>query len=443
MSTPNSPVSAGQRRASGGKFRGRGGQAALLATLSLPLVFGTVGLVVDVGWCYFLKERVQTAADGAATAAAVYALNNNDTCAIATCGTALNCSGITAPPANARAAGCLYATADGPPVLTASVMENDGAHPPAGLSGVTPTMWVKATVNASAPPGFLAFLGFTSSAGISASAIAGVSAVPATSCVYALDPNADGTLTVKGTATITTSNCAVYDNSSSGSALVKTGSGDITGTVNIVGNYSKVGSGSISPTPNTGQSTITDPLAGLPAPTFSGCNHTNYSTSSSDTLNPGVYCGGISITGSGTITLNPGIYIMNGGGFSNGGSANLSGSHVMIYNTATAGQTIGAISITGSGNLNLSAPNVGTYEGVLIFQDRSQAIAATVTGSNSSVVTGTLYFPAANLTYTGTTTAQYTAIVADTITMVGTSAFKSDVFGTYTGISLAKAVMLQ
>lgn len=59
------------------------------------------------------------------------------------------------------------------------------------------------------------------------------------------------------------------------------------------------------------------------------------------------------------------------------------------------------------------------------------------------MVTGTLYFYDANLTYTGSTTAQYTALVADTITMVGTSAFKSDTFGTYTGISIAKAVLLQ
>jgi hypothetical protein len=115
----------------------------------------------------------------------------------------------------------------------------------------------------------------------------------------------------------------------------------------------------------------------------------------------------------------------------------------MIYNTATAGYSIGAVSITGSGTLNLSAPNTGTFEGILIFQDRTQSVAGQVSGSNTSVVTGTLYFPAANLTYTGTTSAQFTALVADTITMVGTSAFKTDTYGTYTGISVAKAVLLQ
>jgi len=424
------------------KLRNRSGQAAIFATLTLSLIFSSMGLAVDLGWSYFLKQRVQTAADAAATAAAVYALTHNDTCATVSCGTALTCTSITSPPSSSLTAGCLYATADGPPVLTASLIENDSTHLPGSLSGVAPSIWVQATVSASNPNLFFSVSGF-GTAHITASAIAGIPGVPAASCIYALDPSASGALTVKGTATISATNCPVYVDSNSGSALVKTGSGSINGTVDIVGNYSQVGSGSISPAPSTGKSLVADPLAALPTPTFSGCDFTNYSTSSDATLSPGVYCGGVSITGSGTITMNPGIYIMNGGGFSSGGSANITGSHIMIYNTATASQTIGAVSITGSGTLTLSAPNTGTYEGILIFQDRSQSVGGTVTGSNTSVVTGTLYFPDANLTYTGTTTAQYTAIVADTVTMVGTSAFKTDTNGTFTGLTIAKAVLLQ
>ena len=400
-----------------------------------------MGLAVDLGWSYFLKQRVQTAADAAASAAAVYALNNNDSCTTVTCGTALSCSGVTAPSTSSLTAGCLFATADGPPVLSASMIENDGSHLPAGLSGVTPGMWVQATVTASSPNSFLSLSGF-GTAHITATAIGGISAAPPASCIYVLDPNASDAMQVKGTASIST-NCPVYIDSSSASALRKTGAGDINATVDIVGNYSQVGSGSITPAPNTGKTSVADPLASLPVPTFSGCDQTNYSTSSTVTLNPGVYCGGISITGSGTVTLNPGIYIMNGGGFSLAGSADLTGSHVMIYNTATAGHTIGAISIAGSGTLTLSAPNSGTYEGVLIFQDRTQSVGGSVNGSNTSVVTGTLYLPDANITYTGTTTAQYTALVADTVTMVGTSSFKSDTNGTFTGLSVARAVLLQ
>ncbi len=420
----------------------RSGQTIILATLTLSMMFGTVGFAVDLGWGYFVKQRVQTAADAAAAAAAVYALNNADTCATVSCGAALNCTGIAAPATTSLQAGCLYANVDGPTSMSASIIENDGAHLPAGLTHVAPAMWVKSTVSASNVNKFLSVVGFTT-ANISASAIAGISNAPAAACIYALDPTVANAFQVKGTATVTATNCPIYVNSSSPSAMNKTGSGNINATIDIVGNISQVGSGTITPAPSTGKMPVPDPLAALPAPTFSGCDHTNFSASSSVTLNHGVYCGGISITGSGTTTMNPGIYIMNGGGFSSAGSAGISASHVMIYNTATAGYSAGAVSITGSGTFAMSAPNAGTYEGILIFQDRGLSNAATVNGSSSSAVTGTLYFYDASLTYTGSSTAQYTGIVADTVTMVGSSSINADTTGTYTGLSIAKAGLLQ
>ena len=51
----------------------RGGQALIFATLTLTVMFGTLGFATDLGWNYFLKTRVQTAADAAASAAAVFA----------------------------------------------------------------------------------------------------------------------------------------------------------------------------------------------------------------------------------------------------------------------------------------------------------------------------------------------------------------------------------
>jgi hypothetical protein len=407
----------------------------------MPLVFGTLGLAVDLGWCYFLKERVQTAADAAASAAAVYALNNNDTCTTVTCGTEKNCSGVTSV-TSSLTAGCVYATADGPPVLSAKMIENDSSHPPSGLTGVAPTIWIKATVTSTKATSFLGVLGFLNS-NISASAIAGVNAVPATSCIYALDPTAPDALQIKGTASVSTSNCAIFVDSNNSTAFDKTGSGNINGTIDIVGNYSQVGSGTITPAPATGKSSVSDPLASLVAPTFSGCDYVSYNTSASATRVPGVYCGGITVTGSGTITMGSGIYIMNGGGMNVGGSANVTAPNVMIYNTATTGHTIGAISFTGSGTLTMSAPSSGTYEGILMFQDRTQSIAGAVNGTSTSAITGSLYFPDANLTYTGNTTAQFTALIADTITMVGNSSFKSDTYGVYTGISLARASIYQ
>jgi hypothetical protein len=60
--------------------------------------------------------------------------------------------------------------------------------------------------------------------------------------------------------------------------------------------------------------TMTDPLASLTQPSFSGsCAHTSYSvTSGSVTLSPGNYCKGLNISNA-TVTLNPGLYVITGG----------------------------------------------------------------------------------------------------------------------------------
>src|SRR5579859_1302832 len=106
------------------RSRGEGGQALIMAVFSLTVLFAATGFVVDLGWAYFMKTRVQTAADAAASAAAVYAKENGDTCGTVTCGTAYTCAGVY-PPTNSLQAGCLYASTDGPPTFTASLIENN------------------------------------------------------------------------------------------------------------------------------------------------------------------------------------------------------------------------------------------------------------------------------------------------------------------------------
>jgi uncharacterized membrane protein len=97
----------------------KSGQALLLATLSLFMLFGLMGLAVDLGWSYYRKQVAQTAADAAALAAAVTAENSSGTNTI-TCGSynvacqaATACPTITGSPANNIQNGCLYATANG------------------------------------------------------------------------------------------------------------------------------------------------------------------------------------------------------------------------------------------------------------------------------------------------------------------------------------------
>ena len=56
------------------KFQNQRGQALIMITVSLMTLCGVMGLVVDLGWSYFVKKSAQSAADSAALASAEAAL---------------------------------------------------------------------------------------------------------------------------------------------------------------------------------------------------------------------------------------------------------------------------------------------------------------------------------------------------------------------------------
>ncbi len=425
-------------------------QALVLTSFSLLFLFATIGLAVDLGWAYYLKLRVQTAADAAATAAAVYANTNGDVCGVGSvsCGTTYTCVGTT-PPTTSLEAGCLYATQDGPPTMSATMIENNTAPP--GVTGNTPSMWIKATVSTSAHNFFLFGSGYKI-ANVSAQAISGITTVPGSSCIYVLSGSAAGALSVTGSSNVTTNSCGIYINSSSSTALTVTGSSHVTGNfINVKGGATITGSSSTSPAPTTGAGAVTDPLASLPAPTFTtSCDaaHTHYSLGNSNTaaLSPGVYCGGITVTGSSTLTLNSGIYILLGGGLNISNSGILNAPHVMFYNTGNSTYPIAPVLINGSSTVNQTAPTTGTYRGVAYFQDRTQTYSThnAIANSGTGNITGTYYFPTTAFDFTGSTAAStYAAFVANTVAVTGSSTLQNDPTGNYTGLSKTSSTLIQ
>jgi hypothetical protein len=133
------------------------------------------------------------------------------------------------------------------------------------------------------------------------------------------------------------------------------------------------------------------------------------------TLNPGIYSS-IKING-GTVTLNPGIYVLTGGKTNaldiTGGT--VTGSSVMFYNTASnydpvagtdtgnGSSKFGGINIS-SGGVNFSALNnlSSPYNGLVIFQDRSNTHSISIQGGSSGAqITGTTYAANATLSISG------------------------------------------
>ena len=149
---------------------------------------------------------------------------------------------------------------------------------------------------------------------------------------------------------------------------------------------------------------VPDPLADLPVPnpntmTVQSRKREQF-TSGTTVLYPGVYKGGISASSTANVILMPGIYYMDQGGFQFTGSGSLTGDGVMIYNEPGNGEAKD-VNISSSGYVHLTPPTSGIYQGIILFQDRTSGVAASISGGANMDITGTFYFAGALLTVTG------------------------------------------
>jgi hypothetical protein len=235
--------------------------------------------------------------------------------------------------------------------------------------------------------------------------------------ILVLDPDDSGALTVMGNGTTTvTGGADVVVNSNSSTAMVAGGNGSV--SVADGGEYQVVGIPGVSDpskfagTINSGRDPVPDPLRFLPPPDPGSLpirnNGKAYKLSSAkiDTLQPGVYVGGISVVGKGGLILETGIYYMQGGGFSFAGQGSLTGDGVMIYNAPTKNSD--TVELTGQGNVRLSPLLTGPFAGITLFQDRNSDNTVKVTGSLDVdfIVSGAFYAAGADLQVTGNGNAQ-------------------------------------
>jgi hypothetical protein len=172
----------------------------------------------------------------------------------------------------------------------------------------------------------------------------------------------------------------------------------------LAGNYTTSGGGSFSGTMNLNSLAVPDPLADLPVPDptkmVQQTTHKEQWTSGTRIIYPGVYKGGISASSTANVVMMPGIYYMDEGGFQFTGGGSLIGEGVMIYNKPGNGQSNG-VDISASGTVTLSPPTSGIYQGLLLFQERTSNVAASLSGGSNMTITGTFYFAGAQLNVTG------------------------------------------
>ena len=441
-----------------GRNKRERGQVLPLATVLIILLLSMAGFSMELGTAYYVRETAHAAAESAAMATVLAAMSSvsgtSVTCSTSTTsGTQCSSSATTcssspnSPPKTNLDNGCLFAKQNGFTVGTGTAVKitANNTTPAPGSPNVAVMYWAQAVVATRQPQLFSSLFSGSGlfSGALSTAAI--VSTGTASGCIYVLSPTGNRAMDVEGSEVQTT--CGIYINSNNSTALYIGGNPPggagtpaiSASSVSIVGNYQNGGQGTIVPSPLTGQTAATDPLASLQAPTVGSCNQTNYNWSQgTTTLSPGVYCNGIHISG-GTVTFSPGDYILLGGGLTiDSASTTVTGSGVMFYNTSNTTYSYGTLTISGQPKVTFSAPTSGTYEGILWFTDRSQTSTSQnqINGATTSSLQGTLYMPTVPLLYTGeSSTGTYTGIIAYTLEINGSVNFKQDPTGQYTGLS--------
>ena len=116
-----------------------------------------------------------------------------------------------------------------------------------------------------------------------------------------------------------------------------------------------------------------------------------------------------------------------------GGHSNLGGNGVFFYLTGTAslvidsGANVNLVSGGATESGGATAPVVGSYDGVVVFQDPSDTSAITLSGGSSSYMNGAIIAPSAALTASnGSSTAVMEGgISVNSLTLTGGAVVKA------------------
>ena len=425
------------------------GQTVIVAAFAMLVLISFLGLAIDIGHLRYARRSLQVAADSAALAAGLE---------LRICGGVANCPAMQAAAKDAMVEGGQTG---------AALITNCGGTAGAGLTlelnnpscaqgaqdpNTGSIRYVEAVVSKQERTYFARLVGYDH---VMLTARAEAKRNPGLPCIYALDPAASGAINVTVAVAIN-AQCGVVDESSSTSALSCVVGALITAPkVSVTGSTGGLLCGfSVKPVTGLARPTPTDPLAYLPKPTVGACGTSTASPytgaakqvsltlGGTYVLNPGVYCGGISMTASlaTRVTFNPGTYVLKSGPGALGGTtgglnmtlsllSTITGNGVTFYNLGPVGSVnVTAPAAVGLSNFVLTAPTSGTYGGVLYFQDASNTTTGTWLASllQGSKLEGAIYMPSAQVNYAvGAVSSAYTILVAKDI------AFTANVASTF------------
>jgi hypothetical protein len=427
----------------GMRYSKQSGQAIWFVAVGLIVLVGFAGLGMDMGLLRYERRLQQTAADGVAVAEAkelnyfssidsTTATNSSASNGFASPNVVLN----TACPATVTQ---LTVTVNNPPLSGPHNGDNN---------------YVEACVTAPQPTFFMQVFGVNSET-INARAVAtnfkGPQNTSGNGCIYTLGPPSNNVtansagIGSSGSVILNAPTCGINDNGN----LVLNGGANLSITAASIG-YASDGtynppssSATVTPTPvpipYTGDpysNSYTAPTVGSIAGTISA------SSGSVTTFSPGTYVGG-TINAGAEVLFNPGVYVIDGGTLKiNGGAEVCGGGTVSDWSSGAWSSTTAAcvqdaagdgvtfyvtnnatVTVDGTAAVQMYAPNSGSYEGLLFWQDASDTNDMTLSGNSASFYQGLIYGPSMHLIFGGNAgfnnDAQYTVIVVNDLEFHG------------------------
>ena len=364
------------------------GNALIIAGAALPLVVGSAGLATDTIQWVLWKRQLQRAADSAALAG-VYDRIANDS-STSNVQTAVDDDLDRHDHTNIT--------------LVSGFPQVDY---PSGTNWTNP---VRVTLALQKKLGFSSL--FLSDPPVITTRATAATVATGVYCVVSLvDTSATG-IKATGNGDIDLG-CGMITNSTSLTAAIATGSSEVDATpVAAVGD--------IQDSDNWGGAELLpftvkqpDPYADVNVPSFTPCkgNANKLSVNPGNTIDrsadTGVQCVS-EINANGTLKLGSATYVIDGGNFSAGaqGKVSCTGCTIILTNSDGGTPPIGQVDMNGGAEMIMSAPDGGTFDGILFYQDRrapeSTTIVHKVNGNSNSLMEGAFYFPNQQLQINGT-----------------------------------------
>ena len=384
-----SAISNSMRRA----FRDKSGGVAVIFAVAAPAMFGLVGLSIDYSNWLRTKSLLQSLADeGALAGARELRLGNSNDALVAQ----VVASDVSSGSARLQTA----------PTITTTVAPD---HTSASV-----------TLNADIVTVFPQSLGLPF-AQVTANARARVLG-GAPLCMLSLDPLSAVGVSASLVSKVSASGCTVYSNSRSKAGITVTDLSNISAGFTCSGGGVLGTSQNFSPAPQSDCPALADPLVNRAPPSSGGCDYINAVIPlGSQTISPGVYCGGLNIALGAKVTANPGVYVIKDGPLTVSLNASLTGVDVGFYLTGPTS----IIAFLAGSNIDISAPLQGPMAGLLIWENAATALGVTphiIYSENAHNLLGTIYLPKGTLVVGSpnpvANASAYTIIIASAVNIV-------------------------